>query len=409
MKIQLWTIYYRPEPSGIAPVSTVLAEYLRDRGHEVTVVAAHPHYPEPIWGSRKLPGKEVLDGVTVLRLPIWIGRDTATARMRQELSFMASQTALLPALGGADVVISASPSFPALLPGFINRSLRRRVPWVLWLHDILPDGAVTTGLVKGGPILSASRWLERASYRRSDQIVVLSRPFLSNLESKGVPPSKLSLVFDPATRPFPADIDYALDRPRPRVLSMGNIGLTQGLAPLASAFDRSAELRELDAKLIITGTGVDAENVRRATGRGQVEMLGVVSDDELEIQLREASLAVVTQSFSGTEFNLPSKLMNFMAYGLPVVAAVNPRSEVARLVDEAGCGWIADSSQPDAFPVTVAAALKSPTEMAERGRRARAYAEAHFSRDGFGSRFQEVLEASTAKAPGPSRRVPRGI
>jgi colanic acid biosynthesis glycosyl transferase WcaI len=312
--------------------------------------------------------------------------------MRQELSFMASQTAALPALGGADVVISASPSFPALLPGLINRNLRR-APWVLWLHDILPDGAVTTGLVEGGPVLSASRWLERASYRRADHIVVLSRPFVSNLEAKGVPKSKISLVFDPATRAFPPTISSEVDDSQPRVLSMGNIGLTQGLAPLAAAFDRSDELHDLRAKLVITGTGVAAEDVRSAISRGQVEMLGVVSDDELERQLQSATLAVVTQSFTGTEFNLPSKLMNFMAYGLPVVAAVNPRSEVARLVDEAKCGWIVDSSQPETFPGTIAAALKSPTEMVERGRRARAYAEAHFSRDGFGSRLEGVLDA----------------
>lgn len=397
MKIQLWSIYYAPEPSGIAPVSTVLAQYLKDRGHDVTVVAGHPHYPEPVWGTRKVPGKEVVDGVTVLRLPVWIGRDSAAARVRQELSFMVSQTAVLPVLGGADVVISASPSFPALLPGLLNRKLRR-VPWVLWLHDILPDGAVTTGLVEGGAMLTASRWLERTSYANADHIVVLSRPFVSNLEDKGVPASKLSLVFDPPTRPFPSATEGSAPRSEPRVLSMGNIGLTQGLAPLAAAFDTSDELRELGARLIITGTGVAAPEVRDAIGRGQVEMLGVVSDAELEVQLRSAALAVVTQSFTGTEFNLPSKLMNFMAYGLPVVAAVNPRSEVARIVTEAGCGWVVDSSRPELFPAAIAKALRSPGEMADRGQRSREYAETHFSPAGFGSRFESILSAVTGRA-----------
>jgi colanic acid biosynthesis glycosyl transferase WcaI len=206
------------------------------------------------------------------------------------------------------------------------------------------------------------------------------------------------LVFDPPTRLFPPALDVEVDQSAPRVLSMGNIGLTQGLAPLAAAFDDSDELRDLGAKLIITGTGVAAADVRRAIGRGQVEMLGVVSDDDLETQLRSASLAVVTQSFSGTEFNLPSKLMNFMAYGLPVIAAVNPRSEVARIVNEAECGWIVDSSQPESFPIAVASALRSPAEMADRGKRARVYAEAHFSREGFGSRIEAILQASIAGA-----------
>ncbi len=72
-----------------------------------------------------------------------------------------------------------------------------------------------------------------------------------------------------------------------------------------------------------------------------------MDDDRLETELRTATMALVSQSYEGTEFNLPSKLMNFMAYGLPIVAAVNPGGEVARLVKDAGAGWVADSSDPD--------------------------------------------------------------
>ena len=37
------------------------------------------------------------------------------------------------------------------------------------------------------------------------------------------------------------------------------------------------------------------------------------------------------------EFNLPSKLMRgYMAYGIPVIASVNPASETARIVPRVG-------------------------------------------------------------------------
>ena len=93
-------------------------------------------------------------------------------RYRQELTFMAAQFAALPALGRPDVVVSASPSFPALLPAMVN-ARARRMPWVLWLHDILPDGAASTGLVDdSSPVIKAARQLERAAYRDADRIVV---------------------------------------------------------------------------------------------------------------------------------------------------------------------------------------------------------------------------------------------
>ena len=58
LRVQLWSYNYDPEPTGIAPVSKVCAEGLRDRGHDVEVVAAHPHYPEPAWGNRLVPYRE---------------------------------------------------------------------------------------------------------------------------------------------------------------------------------------------------------------------------------------------------------------------------------------------------------------------------------------------------------------
>ena len=49
LRVQLWSYNYDPEPTGIGPLSRVLAQALSQRGHRVEVVAAHPHYPEPRW------------------------------------------------------------------------------------------------------------------------------------------------------------------------------------------------------------------------------------------------------------------------------------------------------------------------------------------------------------------------
>ena len=47
------------------------------------------------------------------------------------------------------------------------------------------------------------------------------------------------------------------------MFSMGNIGHTQGLAPLVSAFERSDRMKEAGTKLVITGNGVAAPDVAR--------------------------------------------------------------------------------------------------------------------------------------------------
>src|SRR5688572_20193734 len=102
MRIQLWSYNYDPEPLGIAPVSRTWSLAMRERGHEVDVIAAHPHYPEPRWGWRALPYREEREGIDVLRLPLIPGRDSGKRRMLQELSFVASQSLAIPFLSTPD-------------------------------------------------------------------------------------------------------------------------------------------------------------------------------------------------------------------------------------------------------------------------------------------------------------------
>jgi colanic acid biosynthesis glycosyl transferase WcaI len=388
MRIAIWSFHFHPEPTGIGPVAKVLAEGLLERGHDVWVVAAHPHYPEPIWGTRVRPYREMQGHLPVWRLPLWIGRKTAIERYRQELSFVGGLALTAPFLPRPDVQVAVSPSFPALLPALLN-ARARRIPWVLWLQDILPDGAASAGIVDDDSVvMRKSRKLELAAYRAADRIVAISEAFIANLRAKGVPREKIDLVYNPATRErrLPA-------RPAdpPRILSMGNIGHSQGLAPLVAAFERSEEMRRRGAELVITGAGVAAADVRAEIRSDRVKALGVVHDGELERQLQTATLALVSQRHGGAEFNFPSKLMNFMSYGLPVLAAVDPHSEVGRVVGMAGAGWVVDSALPENFPAAIDRILRQPDELATRSRAARTFAEENFSKPGFAARFEEIV------------------
>jgi glycosyltransferase involved in cell wall biosynthesis len=83
--------------------------------------------------------------------------------------------------------------------------------------------------------------------------------------------------------------------------------------------------------------------------------------------------------------------MNFMTYGLPVIATVNPEREVARVVHESGGGWVVDASRPEELPKLVDSLRDRPDEVRERGNAARAYAAEHFSQDGFADRLDTLM------------------
>ncbi|MBK5232218.1 MAG: glycosyltransferase family 4 protein [Thermoleophilia bacterium] len=382
---------------GIAPLSAIWAREMARRGHEVDVVAAHPHYPQPEWGSRVMPYREVRDGIPVTRLPLIIGRKRKSQRLVQELSFMAAQAAAAPFLGSPDVLISVTPSFPALLPGMINTRLRR-VPWVLWVQDILPDGAATTGYVEeGGIAYLLSRRLESASYEAASSIIVLSEGFRSNLVAKGVPPEKISLAYNPATIVAdPSSIERGKIPGPPRVLCMGNIGKSQGLARIVETFEADARLTELGAELILTGAGVAEDEVRAAIKTDRVKMLGVIELAALKYEIARSHLGAVTQAYSGGEFNVPSKLMNYMAAGLPVVASVRPESEAARIVQQSGAGWISDSADPSGFVESIVEAMSRPDELTRRSEAGIEFAGNNLSTEALADRFDVALLHATS-------------
>ena len=397
LRIQLWTTQYDPEPLGVAPVASAWAREMVARGHRVDVVAAHPHYPEPRWGSRLRPYRESRDGISVFRVPLRIGRKSKRERLTQEMSFVASLSAAAPLLPSAGAKVVISPSFPALLPAVIDAGIRR-TPWVIWLQDILPDGAASTGYIDhSGPIYRASRCLEDAAYRSADHILVLSDSFRENLIGKGVPDTKITLAYNPAT--FPAQSRYRkASRPGdpPRILCMGNIGRSQNLPAIIEAFENNQALRELDARLVITGTGV-AEGEARAAIRGdRVEMTGLLPSQELVDELSRADLGLVSQSYDGGEFNVPSKLMNYLAVGLPVVASVAPDGEVAAILGLSGAGWMTDRIEPRRFAQAAARALADPESLAERSRAGVDFARGNLMPTSLATSFEKILEGITS-------------
>jgi colanic acid biosynthesis glycosyl transferase WcaI len=394
MRIQLWSYNFDPEPIGIGPVSGTWARTMKERGHDVEVVAAHPHYPSPRWGTRLLPYRELRGDIPVLRLPLWIGRESARARMRQEASFALAQLLACPTLGRPDVVVSVSPCFFALGPAIIDVKARR-LPWVLWLQDLLPDAAVNTGLMPAGRLLRVARAYEMAAYSAADKIVLISKSHRKALIEKGVPGSKLQMITNPTTLPIPPKDHQGSSRPGTRILNIGNIGLSQGLAELVRSFEASAEMRERGVEFRFAGDGVAVPMLEAEIRSDRVKLLGVIPDTISE-ELNSATIGVVSQLPQAGEFNMPSRLMNFLGYGIPVVAVVPPDSEVARVVREADAGWVVDAATPDQFPKLVTEALDQPEELARRAVNARDYADAHLTPAATAAQFERTIEEALA-------------
>jgi hypothetical protein len=158
-----------------------------------------------------------------------------------------------------DAAVAVSPSFLGLFPVLASARLRR-FPWILWLEDILPDAAASTGQMREGLALRTAGHLERFSYRSADRIVVISNAFRENLLGKGVPPWKVTHVYNPYTRGLGGRTAQNGSGPA-RILYMGNMGFSQNL-PALVRIRALAGCRD-DVRLILAGTGELALRQRR--------------------------------------------------------------------------------------------------------------------------------------------------
>ena len=382
-------MYYEPVPMGIGPVSAMLAKQLSALGNDVTVIASHPHYPSPSWGTSHRPRRLTREGIEVIELPVYPQRTKGWQRMLCEVSYGAGQTAAALAPFKADVVVVALPSLMAV-PGAAIYSRLHRTPWVAWLHDIVSSAAATTGLMDEGPALKMVRRLEDLAFTDSDRVITISNAFSRQLIEAGVPATKVERIYGGAS------LDLAASRssqPSNRnALVIGNIGLTQNLAEFARAFQESQALRRIGSELRVTGDGVAAPSVRQVAASGHVTMLGVVSKRELTEELDAARVAIVTQHPDVSDFNLPSKITTYMARGVPVFAVVNPDTEGAEIVRESGAGWVADSSDLDAACKRLAEVMDDEPALARASAAGIAFAAEHFEAGAVARSFDRSLQ-----------------
>lgn len=148
MRILIYSYNYHPEPIGIAPLMTELAEGLVAQGHQVRVVTAMPNYPQRRIYEKykgKLYLTELENGVAIQRNYVWIRpKPGLIDRILLDASFVL--ISLVHALKGRrpDVILLTVPPLPVSVPAALLGWLHR-CPVVLNLQDILPEAAVHTG------------------------------------------------------------------------------------------------------------------------------------------------------------------------------------------------------------------------------------------------------------------------
>lgn len=217
--------------------------------------------------------------------------------------------------------------FVALIPKLSGAKI------ILDLHDLMPEFYAERFQRSMGSLpVRLIRWQEKLACRFADHVITVTEPWRQSLISRGQPPDKITVVMNVANERFFHERiapNPRGDDDRFRLFYHGLMGQRQGLDLAISAVERVRNTMP-EVHLTLQGDG----EYRPALEK-MAEQLGLqdhvcistryIVTKDLAHLIRSADLAVVPYregTFTGGI--LPTKLMEYAALGMPVIAAQTP-------------------------------------------------------------------------------------
>lgn len=276
-------------------------------------------------------------------------------------------------------------------------------PFVYCLQDIFPDSLVGTGLAKkGGLLWKIGRVIENYTYKRADKIIVISEDFKKNIKAKGVPESKIEVIYNWVEEDVVVDVSrsenklfdkYGLDRGKFYVTYNGNIGLTQNMDML---LDVAKELESNeDIQFVLVGNGAYLEDVKRIVIERNVQNVKLLpfqpyEDISLVFSLGDVSL-VISKPGVGAN-SVPSKTWSIMSASRPVLANFD-ENELKTIIEKNNCGIFTKAGDKVAFTDAILKLYGDRELCREMGRNGRQFVMDNLTKEVGTQKYVDVIRS----------------
>lgn len=364
MKILIFGINYSPELTGIGKYTGEMGAWLASQGHEVAVVTAPPYYPEwnihPAYKGKKW-FKEVIDGVTVYRVPLYVPKEvTSKNRILHEFSFLG---AVFPKWFGLllkkkyDVVININPPFHLGFFALLYAKIKK-ARLLTHIQDLQIDAAKDLGMINNKHLLQWMFKSERYLLNNSHAVSSISLGMQRKILAKGVPEKKFIM--------FPNWVDECTIRPLSKedslrkewgipladkvVLYAGNLGEKQGLEIIIETAEYFRN--KPDIRFLIVGSGGNKENLEKLAaekGVTNVYFYPLQPYAKLSEMLATADIHLVLQKKSAADLVMPSKLTGILSAGGCALVTAMPNTSLYDVIQGDQLGVLVEPESKNAL------------------------------------------------------------
>ena len=393
--------FFFPDHSATSQILSDLAFHLAGAKREVHVVTSRQIYDAP---KSSLPGFEVINDVRVHRVSSTrFGRSSLLGRSIDYLSFYRSVWHCLMEVTrqGDTLVAKTDPPLVSLVAMAAAR--RKGARLINWLQDLYPELAVQLHVpFMPGPAAAGLAEFRNRSLRSAEATVVVGHLMGQKVQALRIPPARIHVIpnwcNDLEIRPMaqtgnPLHQAWALEGKFVFGYS-GNLGRAHEFDTVLAA----AELLRNDPRIIflMIGGGKRFDELAKAVkARALASAFRFIPYQERKTLAHSLGAPDVHWLSLKPELEgliVPSKFYGIAAAGKPIIVIADKNGELARLVQEHGCGLVIEPGDGAALARALSRLSSEPETIREMGNRARKMLDAHFTRQKAFERWCALLD-----------------
>lgn len=375
-----------PEPNKGATIYTDLAEALHEAGHQIIVAVSEQARNLNQTQMRKERGFEVLRVVTGNYYDVGLIEKGITTLiiptlMKKGISQYLSDKKF-------DVILYEAP--PVTNASLVRwAKIKYQCPSYLMLKDIFPQNAVDIGIMKKCSLLfKFFKYKERKLYESADIIGCMSKANKQYIINHNPWLDESNIELFPNTKKIVDNIDsdrqemrhkYSIPKDACVFLFGGNMGKPQFIDLLCKAIIDCKDDKNIF--FLFVGRGTERYKLEEIIKNEEINNAIVIENlprDQYEQITKESDVGFIILDPRFTIPNYPSRVLSYMEYSKPVIAATDRSTDLKELVESSKCGEWVWSGDEDGFIEVIKRFSKSST-LKDMGSNGRAYLEKNFS------------------------------
>jgi len=373
------------------PFQYDLSIELANRGYQIT----HIYFYNDIGPKREF--KKIIKNLKIVPIKMTYTKDNFVKRFFLDFKYSSKLLNYIKS-NESDVIISGnSPSFIQYnLAKYCNHNNIKFINWVQDIYSLAVIEILKKKFSHFGKIVGyIFKYIDHLTFRLSSHNIIISNKFLKPLEKFKVNTKNISVIENwgnlKDVKIVRKNNDFSkkfnLLYNKFRIVYTGTLAVKHDYQLLLSLI---SNFKEIEFLIVGSGSGYQQlkNNVRNFKN---VKCLPLQPFDQLSKVLANADCALCLMHKDSSIYSVPSKILNYMCAGKPVLARALKNSATHDLIKSSKCGIIDTSYNNKNFFNQIKKLIKNKKLLKQYSRNSRKYAVKKFNITNITNQFEKII------------------